>query len=250
MNLAVTRIDEIPALDHDAAMVLAGTEYDRWLELLPLLSEQEWHASTHCPGWDVKAVAGHVLGMLKRNADPEEAARQDAAAAQRAAAGENWLEALTDNQVRDHADLSTDQVVAQFRETAPAALAGRRSTTPELREQPFITALPGEATWTLGYLLDVILTRDPWRHRVDICDATGHQLILSADHDGRIIADVVADWARRHGQPVDLELTGTAGGHYSAGTGGESITIDAVEFARQVSGIGHPSGLLSTFVPF
>jgi hypothetical protein len=85
---------------------------------------------------------------------------------------------------------------------------------------------------------------------VDICDATGHELALSADHDGRLIADVVADWARRHGQPVDLELTGTAGGHYSAGSGGESITIDAIEFARQVSGVGNSSGLLSTFVPF
>ena len=27
--------------------------------------------------------------------------------------------------------------------------------------------------WTLGYLIDVILTRDPWMHRMDIAAATG-----------------------------------------------------------------------------
>ncbi len=64
----------------------------------------------------------------------------------------------------------------------------------------------------MGYLLDVILTRDPWMHRVDIARATGRDLVLTPEHDGRIVADVVAEWARRHGQPFTLTLTGPAGG--------------------------------------
>ena len=74
-----------------------------------------------------------------------------------------------------------------------------------------------QETWRMGYLLDVILTRDPWMHRVDIARATGRELELTPEHDGRIVADVVAEWARRHGQPCTLTLTGPAGGEFVAG---------------------------------
>ena len=33
---------------------------------------------------------------------------------------------------------------------------------------------------------------------------------LTPEHDGRIVADVVAEWSRRHGQPYVLTLTGPA----------------------------------------
>ena len=74
--------------------------------------------------------------------------------------------------------------------------------------------------------------------------------MLTAEHDGRIVADVVAEWARRHGQPFTLELTGTAGGTFDVGTGGESIALDAVEFCRLLAGRGEATGLLTTIVPF
>jgi hypothetical protein len=107
----------------------------------------------------------------------------------------------------------------------------------------------------LGYVTDVILTRDPWMHRLDLARATGQDPVLTADHDGVIVADVVAEWARRHGQPYRLELTGPAGGSWSAGTGGEQIVMDAADFCRIISGRpgpdgGQPCGLLTTQVPF
>ena len=52
----------------------------------------------------------------------------------------------------------------------------------------------------------MILTRDAWMHRLDLARATGQDPTLTADHDGVIVADVVAEWARRHGQPYRLEL--------------------------------------------
>lgn len=49
-------------------------------------------------------------------------------------------------------------------------------------------------------------------HRIDIARATGAPLRLSAGHDGVIVADVVGEWAGRHGQPCTLTLTGPADG--------------------------------------
>jgi hypothetical protein len=64
----------------------------------------------------------------------------------------------------------------------------------------------------------------------------------------RIVADVVAEWARGHGQPYRLTLTGPAGGSWSAG--GEEISLDAVEFCRILSGRAPGTGLLTSAVPF
>ena len=102
----------------------------------------------------------------------------------------------------------------------------------------------------MGYLLDVILTRDTWMHRVDIARATGRALVLTPDHDGRLVADVVAEWARRHGRPFTLSLEGPAGGVYTSGAGGEAIALDPVEFCRILSGRGQGTGLLTQQVPF
>lgn len=104
--------------------------------------------------------------------------------------------------------------------------------------------------WTLGYLVDVILTRDTWMHRVDIATATGTPLDPTAGHDGRIVADVVAEWAGRHRAPYRLTLTGPAGGTWHAGTDGPEVELDAVQFCRVLSGRGSGAGLLATAVPF
>jgi hypothetical protein len=61
---------------------------------------------------------------------------------------------------------------------------------------------------------------------------------------------VVAEWARRHGQPVMLHLTGLAGGRFASGDGGQELTLDAVEFCRILSGRAEGSGLLAQEAPF
>jgi hypothetical protein len=104
--------------------------------------------------------------------------------------------------------------------------------------------------WTFGYLIDVILSRDPWMHRIDIARATGRDLVLTADHDGVLVADVAAEWAERHGQACTLTLTGPAGGSWVRGTGGPQLELDAVEFCRLLSGRGRGDGLLNIPVPF
>jgi uncharacterized protein (TIGR03083 family) len=103
--------------------------------------------------------------------------------------------------------------------------------------------------WTVGYLTDVILTRDVWMHRLDIALATGRTMTLTPEHDGVLVANIAEEWAARHGQPCALVLTGPAGGTWTWGEG-PTVQLDAVDFCRTLSGRAVGEGLLTTFVPF
>jgi hypothetical protein len=90
-------------------------------------------------------------------------------------------------------------------------------------------------------------------HRIDAGIAVGKSTELSSDHDGRIVADVVAEWSARHGQRFVLELDGVAGGAYACAAesdGADRISMDAVEFCRTLAGRLSATGLLTTVVPF
>lgn len=251
MISVTTAVEAIPVLGHDEAMRLAEAEYDRLLNVIDDLREDDWSRQTDCIDWDVRALLGHVLGMLELQSDADERMRQVKQAAEVAArTGGVRLDAMTALQVSEHANLTPDELRRALHDTAPTGLTARRTTTAEQRAAPYVPALPGESEWTFGYLFDVIHTRDPWIHRVDVCRATGREMALSPGHDGRIVADVVADWARRHGRPFALTLTGPAGGAFSAGAGGDRQEIDAVEFCRVLSGRAPGTGLFATRVPF
>ena len=206
MITEMLEVADIPALPHDEAMGLAATEYERlrsrwWTGWLP----EDWARPTECPGWDVRDMVTHLLGFMKANADHAESDRQLAVAGREAAErGIHWLDAQTALHVREHAGLGPTEVAVAVHEWAPRALAGRTATPAEVRATTFSTGLPGEDDWTVGYLVDVVFTRDLWMHRVDLCRATGQSPELTPEHDGRLVADVVADWARRHGQPFTL----------------------------------------------
>lgn len=107
-------------------------------------------------------------------------------------------------------------------------------------------ALPVPFGPPLGYLMDRISTRDAWLHRVDLCRATARPLRLTADHVGRLVADVVAGWAKLHGRPFDLTLAGPAGGRWREGRGGEVLELDAIGFCQILSGRANGDGLLTT----
>ena len=91
---------------------------------------------------------------------------------------------------------------------------------------------------------DRLYVADITQHRV------GHPPSLSAPVNGRIVQDVVLDRVRRHRQPVDLTLTGPAGGRYRHGAGGTVLEMDAVEICRILSGRSPGDGLLKTKVLF
>ena len=72
-------------------------------------------------------------------------------------------------------------------------------------------------------------------HRIDTMRPAGLAPQLSAEHDARIIADIVTDWSSLHGQPYTLTLTGLAGGQFESSEGAQPITIDAVGVTRILS---------------
>lgn len=237
-------------------MQLAAHEYGLFVAALRELSPEDWSRPTACPAWDVHAMSCHVLGMAEFAASPLEQLRQSRAARK---AGGLLIDALTAVQVAKHMSRSPAAVVGRLAVAAPRAAAGRRRT-PSLVRRIRLAGQPVEETgtqtesWTLGYLTDVILTRDTWMHRSDIAGATGRPMALTAEHDGVLVADVAAEWAARHGQPCTLTLTGPAGGTwtFAGSTGGDpsALELDAVEFARILAGRGSGSGLLATRVPF
>ena len=251
MIIEMLDVVDIPPLEHDEGMEVAAVEYDRLLELVDRLTPDDWARETGCPGWDVRDMVSHLLGFMKANADPAEAGRQAAVATRDAQErGILRLDAQTALHVREHAHLTPADLAAEVHEWAGRALAGRTATPAEVRRSTLSTGLPGEADWTYAYLIDVVFTRDAWMHRVDICRATGRPFQLTPEHDGRIVADVVADWGRRHGQPFTLRHDGPAGASVVAGRAGPEIRLDAVEFCRILSGRGPADGLLGTPVPF
>jgi uncharacterized protein (TIGR03083 family) len=256
MTTAATRLTEplTPALDRKVAMRLAATEYLRFLELLRSLGADDWTKPTECPVWDVRAIAAHALGMVEMAASVREQGRQNkAAAARHERHGGLFIDALTGLQVDERADWTPQQIIDRFAVRAPKAAKGRKRAPGLVRRKrlPVLQDVnDAREAWTLGFLIDVILTRDPWMHRVDITRATGADLVLTADHDGVIVADVAAEWAARHGQPCELQLTGPAGGRWRYGSDGPTISMDAVEFCRAISGRAPAEGLLTTQVPF
>jgi hypothetical protein len=162
------------------------------------------------------------------------------------------IDGVTAMQVATNAPLRVGDLLDRMAVGGPRQ-ARWRCNRPLLRRMAMKQPYPDASTvesWSMGYLLEQILTRDTWMHRVDVSRATGRTHALTPEHDGRIIADVVAEWARRHAKPFTLQLTGPAGGTYSGGTGGEELTCDAVEFCRILSGRGTGTGLLAQPVPF
>ena len=250
--MTATPVETIPPIPPAEAEGLARTEYARVADQLRSLAADDWSRATDCPLWDVRAMAGHCTGMLAAFTGYRTLLREMSAATRAAKrSGEPMIDALTAKQVADHAGLSTSELIDKIDQVGPRAARWRASRPALFRRMPMKEEVGGEKeTWRMGYLLDVILTRDPWMHRVDIARATGRELDLTSEHDGRIVADVVAEWARRHGMPFTLTLTGPAGGTYVSGGTGEHITMGAIEFCRTLSGRATANGLLTQEVPF
>ncbi|MGI5239545.1 maleylpyruvate isomerase family mycothiol-dependent enzyme [Dactylosporangium sp. CA-139066] len=242
-----------PRIEREVAMRLARDEYTRCADLMARLEPAQWSAPTANSGWSVRDTAGHMLGMVQMMAGlPQFIGQMSTSLRQaRKAKAAVSIDFLTALQVRRNAALTTDELLERWRELTPKAVRGRRRVPGFLRGRalPEAQMVDGRLErWTFAFLVDVILTRDPFMHRLDICAATGLDPAPTAEHDGRLVADIVQEWADRHGEPYTLSLTGPAGGTW--GTGGEHITLDALEFCRIVSGRGEAAGLLATAVPF
>jgi uncharacterized protein (TIGR03083 family) len=237
-------------LDRPVLMRLASDEYERFGDLLGALPASDATRLTDCPGWDVRTMASHVLGMAEMAASFRDGRRQQKAAFAR---GGVFIHALTAVQVDERTHMTLGQITSRFRVVGPKAARARRRLPALVRRRrmPVAQSVGGQdEQWTLGYLMDTIITRDVWMHRLDIANAVGTVPHLTADHDGVLVGDVVREWAARHGEPCAVDLTGVAGGSWTFGSGGPAFCVDAVEFCRTLARREPAKGLLAVEVPF
>ena len=232
------------------AKVIAEEEFRRFAALTASLTDDEWRLPTDCTAWDVRRLVLHVLGSGDAQASFPQFLHQlvRGVPLNRQIDSHHWVDGMNELQIRERAHLSDEEVVAQLATVGPKAVAGRWGTPAPMRQLPIPFGPP--VGWVgLWYLLDVGFTRDVWAHRIDVCAATGRDLGATADHDGRLVADIVGEWAAIHGQPFELVLEGPAGGKFSQGSGGERVEVDAIEFVQILSGRRPGTGVLANPLP-
>jgi Mycothiol maleylpyruvate isomerase N-terminal domain len=159
-----------------------------------------------------------------------------------------WLiDGVNEVQVRDRRHVAPAELIARLVAAAPGATRTRARLPRPVRAVPVVFP-PPIGRRSVAYLVDLVITRDVWMHRVDIARAAGTDLVLTPEHDGRIVADIVADWAATHVDQFLLELTGPAGGAFRRGRA-DPVTVEAVDFVRIVSGRAVGEGVLAYPLP-
>jgi uncharacterized protein (TIGR03083 family) len=247
MNQATVRdVTTIPRIAHDEAMRIDAVENSRFAGLLASFEPGDWTEPTDCVRWDVRALAAHVVGSAAGQASPREFVRQVRKGRLLVAeiGGKFWWDGMNELQVRERADLSTQELVAEWDAMSARALRARTGLPRPIARLPLLNLPAPVGRQPLSYLFDVGFTRDVWMHRIDLARAAAKTLDVDPDHDGRIVADLVAEWASTHGEPFTLTLGGAPGGQFRAGTGGERVDMDAIEFCRIVAERGHGTGVL------
>jgi uncharacterized protein (TIGR03083 family) len=245
----------IMPIKHAEAMQIAAHENAVFGATLRELRDDDWTKPTDCTGWTVRDLVVHLVASAQAQASPIEFARQIRVGRPLTSeiGGHHWVDGMNEAQLRARKDWTPAMLPDLWDRHSAAALKARRRMPAPVRALPLLpigTALDVDLGWQpLRYLFDVGFTRDVWMHRIDIAQAVGAAPHLTAEHDGRIIADILAEWAHRHGDAFTLTLTGSAGGQFQSGDGAEPQTIDAVEFTRILSGRAEGDGVLRHKLP-
>jgi uncharacterized protein (TIGR03083 family) len=251
--MTTTAIDaaKIVPIDHEEAMQITAVEFARMVDFARTLDAEDWGRPTDCTEWDVRAVMLHLLGAAEANASFRENAHQMRHGKRlfKEIGGSHWVDGVNEIQIRERATLGNDEVIDRYEAVAPKAVRARQRIPRPVRALPLVDFPEPIGRQSLGYLMDMVYTRDVWMHRVDIANATGRPLVLTPEHDGRIVADIVAEWSRIHAHAFELVLDGPAGGTFTSGQDGETLQIDAVEFVGVISGRGTGTGLLAYPLP-
>jgi uncharacterized protein (TIGR03083 family) len=146
------------------APALATEEYAALLATARTLEPGAWSAPTDCAGWTVRDVGAHVTGAAEEGARLPVLLRHYVRAVTRDPHRE-VVDSVNDQQLSDRAGHTPAQLIEELERLAPLAIRGRQRVPAlmrRIRMPAAAGALPGDM---LGYLLDVIYTRDLWMHR-------------------------------------------------------------------------------------
>jgi uncharacterized protein (TIGR03083 family) len=191
-------------------------EYESFAQLLESLDDAQWHTQSRCEGFDVRDVAGHVVGLAEDTAAGVPGTR------------------------------TSEEEAASVRNDAPARVAmrlrtaadGIRTLLAELDEAAWNgpSGLPdltlGRGVLTLWY--DTFVHTDDIRHALGLPSERGAGLDAS-------VAYLAGELERRGWGPATLALHGMA--PVAIGTDGPIITGDPLEFVLVATGRADPAAL-------
>jgi uncharacterized protein (TIGR03083 family) len=251
MTISAVDVTTIPRIKHAEAMAIAEVENRRFGAALRGLRPADWVKPTDCTRWDVRGLAAHVVGSAAGQASPREFVRQVRAGRPVTAeiGARYWWDGMNEIHVREREHLSVEQLLAEWDANSQRALRARRRLPRAIARLPLLGLPAPVGRQPLSYLFDMGFTRDVWMHRIDLACGAGITFDADPDHDGRIVADLVAEWAAIHGEPFSLTLTGPAGGEFGAGENGERVELDAVDFCRTLAGRLSGDGILRHLLP-
>ena len=234
MTLAATLTQTTP----ERATVVTRSQLERFREELAALTPDQWATPTDCTRWEVQDMARHVAGAT-------DAGRTMLVFARHVVGGrlhhrsDAFLDGLNEAQIDDRRDWSPERVLEDLSRLIEPSVASRRALPGPIRRMPMrLGGLPAGAT--MAYLNDVIASRDPWMHRVDLARAIGRPMTpepTDADVVEQVVRDLGREWS---GPSFHLILTGPSGGRWIVGDASPvncgEVEVDAVEFMRHLSG--------------
>ena len=237
----VQKAMDIPVWTHREAGKLSQTEYERVLALLEMLDSNDWQQPTYCTEWDVRDMVAHLAGSVTGSSSFAEFKRQNVSDPflkqfEKPIDGTNKLQLI------ERADKTTAELISEFRQNGQTAVNNRQKLPWLARKIHLPMGELGFAS--IEYLMDVIYPRDQWMHRYDICAATGKKMVVTGGHDGRLVALVVRDVAKKlgkilGGRTIVLQLTGALTAEYQFGnqaTPDCTVTMDFFDFNLRASG--------------
>ncbi len=236
VDTMVQKASDIPPVAHAEAGKLSRTEFERVVAVLELLEGADWQQQTYCTEWTVREMAAHLAGSMTGSTTLAEFLRQNVRhpyvkEAINSVDGTNRL------QIEERANKTTAEIIAEFRQNGPIAIKNRQKLPWLVRQ------IPIPAAKNFGYLMDIIYPRDEWMHRYDICAATGKKMVITPEHDGRLIDLVLLDIAKKLRKQlvmrnITLQFTGALTGTYQFGrkaTPDCTLEIDVFDFNLRAS---------------
>ena len=184
-------------------------EYDGFADLLDALDERAWHTPTRCDGFDVRDVAGHVVGLAEDVARGVPGSRT---AAEEAAS------------LYDYSPTEVAKHLRDARESL-AALAGTFDDAAWSGPSPVDGLTLGHGVLTLWY--DTYVHADDIRAALDLPPQRGPGLRASVEY-------LAVELAQRGWGPAELTLDGLPA--YGVGIGGPSVSGDPLTFVMIATG--------------
>lgn len=231
-EMIVQHVTTIPKSTHAEAGQLSQMAYERLLDVLMQLSGADWTQPTYCTEWTVRDMTAHLAGSVTGSTSFAEFRRQNVQ--------NPYLKEFSDPvdgtnklQLEERANKTPAELVAEFRQNGQVAVNNRQKLPWPVRK---IHLPMGSLGFTsIEYLMDVIYPRDQWMHRYDICAATGKEMVVTPEHDGRIIALILRDLARNlkkqlGSRTIDLHLRGALEATYRFGRGSRPTAVIEMDF--------------------